>query len=204
MIRSNKKVILLLAVLLGILFQKPIYAEDELSLIERGLYGGLYLSRFNWSEDTVEFDDGYVHELANDGGVRVTLGYRFTEKISVQFNGAYYPRLHPEESELARAWLGEDGGYLSLSGLYHYPYKQFLPYIGGGVGMMEVPYSTEDEVGTDISLSLEAEIGSQYFFTENISAGFEVKYLWAGVDEADVSALSAITFDIGIQYTIQF
>lgn len=214
MIRSHKKVILLLVILSGILFQKPIYAEDTLTLVERGLYGGLYVSRFNWSADSVKFDDGSVVELADDTGVRFTLGYRFTEKISVQFNGAYYPSLLPEEDRRnipgtpfyveSAGWEDEDGGYLSLSGLYHYPYKQFLPYIGAGIGMMEVPYSTEDKGGTDIKLSLEVEIGTQYVFTEAIAAGVSLKYLRAGVDEAEVSALSGFTFDIGIQYTFPF
>lgn len=181
-------------------------AGDKASLMDRfldfetphGLYLGISGARFQWRQDSVRFDDGTVFPLEDDSGVGFAMGFRVNDLLSLELNGSWFPELYPKEDPLFAAALGEDGGHLGGAALLHYPLWRFLPYAGGGAGIMEVP----DQEGTDIGFAPFFQGGVLFFLHKYLSVTADVKHLWGFVDNSQDHTAEALVYSFGIQVNV--
>lgn len=174
-------------------------AEEANSKLPHSWYAGLFGAGFSWEKSEVQFNNGRKVEMDNDFGYGVSLGYGFNDALSLQFDFTYFARLFPKESELLREIFGEDGGYFTLSLLLHHTLGRLVPYIGGGVGFMEVP----SDKGTNIGFSPAIQGGFLLFVSQPVAISTDLKHLWGILNNAEDNTIGAWTYSLGIQVTFK-
>jgi hypothetical protein len=177
--------------------------------VPHSLYMSVSGGSFEWQKSSVSFheSDPWGEETSEsnfrDGeGVCGVIGVRFMDYVSLQLDFGIFPHLFPE-TELFEDALGEDGGYIGLAPLLHFPIYRFLPYVGAGAGIMEVP----DVSGTRIGFAPWVQGGILFFpfpfpVLEYFALSADVKYLWGFLDHSDDPTIGAVVYSFGVQVTL--
>jgi hypothetical protein len=162
------------------------------------LYLRLSAAYLDWSDETILFDTG-IFRLENGAGLSGAIGYRIWKIASFEVGGSWFPDLYSaEDTGLPGNTQDNDGGTATASLLVHYPIWRFLPYVGGGGGVMELPAND----GTELDPTVFAQGGLLFFVLEYVAISVDVKYHWGFIEDSRDETVDALIYSLGLQFNL--